>query len=446
MTDATFPLALTLVFILGLFLGWYLGYLKSGSISSLREHNARLNAQLTASEKTQQYLTQQVQALQERSREDADVLQALAPVKVQLATMERSVRAMESQRSEQYGAVSEALKASAQVQENLRTVTQGLSSALRSSSARGVWGETQLRRVVEAAGMTRHVSFQEQVSATITPSHEQERVIRPDMLIHLPGEKIIILDAKTPLNAYLKAQEAGDDENLAQQALAQHVKEVRAHIDTLARKKYWTGFSSSPELVLCFIPLESALSAALQADSSLLDDAYAKNIALVSPVSLLSCLKAISFSWRQETLTDNAKELLSLSQELYERLGTASAHLQGMGRSLNKAVESYNSLVGSLETRVFVTARKIADLDSSSISSSLRNDPLDSFAKPLGAPEFVGHDSSWEASSAEDEDDSPAVMIERPTPRNMTPNASSRVFPQRTNPSDEPFDYDSWNS
>lgn len=388
MGSLTVILALMLALVVGLVAGWFLGRAGQGSSAALHRENAQLRADLSGAQQARQLLSERVADLQEREQRSADVLQVLAPVKEQLTTMEKSVRAMEIQRAEQFGSVSEALKASAQSQEQLRSVTSTLSTALKSSSARGTWGEAQLKRVVEAAGMTNHVVYSEQVSSSSANSADQDRAVRPDMVINLPGRKTIVLDAKAPLNAYLTAQDAEDD--TAQKAeLARHARAVKAHVDTLAKKKYWAGFDASPELVLCFIPVESALSAALDADPTLLDYAASKNVALVSPVSLLSALKAISFSWRQDALTDNARELFVLSKQLYERLGTAGAHLSSMGRMLGRTVDSYNSLVGSLETRVFVTARKIADLDSAQLVDDLSPQPLESAPKPLTSPEFL---------------------------------------------------------
>lgn len=408
MNSLTLVLALALALILGIAVGWFLGRAGAGSSGALQNENSQLRADLAAASQARDLLAERVESLEERSRADADVLQALAPVKLQLATMEKSVRSMETQRAEQFGSVSEALKNSVQTQEQLRDVTSTLSTALRSSSARGTWGEAQLRRVVEAAGMTDHVSFSEQVSATATSGKDKDRVVRPDMVIYLPGNKTIVADSKAPLNSYLRAQDA-DDDQLKKAELLRHSKAVKSHVDALANKKYWAGFEASPELVLCFIPAESALSAALTADPTLLDYAASKNVALVSPVSLLSSLKAISFSWRQDALTDNARELFVLSKQLYDRLGTAGSHLASMGRMLSRTVDSYNGLVGSLETRVFVTARKIAELDSANLVDDLQTEPISSTVKPLTAVEFLDEsetDSAAETTNSDAADDS----------------------------------------
>ncbi|WP_082157131.1 DNA recombination protein RmuC [Kocuria sp. SM24M-10] len=324
-----------------------------------------------------------------RSVQDNNVLRALAPVAHQLRSVEEHVAALERDRAEQYGGITQALAHTREVGDHLRTATTSLSSALRSGSARGTWGEVQLRRVVEAAGMTAHVDFREQVASTGTTADGERSAIRPDMVVHLPGGRDIVLDAKAPMTAYLRAQDAGDDDARRAQ-LSAHAKAVRGHVDALASKKYWEARDASPELVLCFLPAESALSAALDTDPTLLDHAAGRNVALVSPVSLLASLKAVAFTWRQHGLAENAKELFDLSRQLYERLGTVGKHLDDMGRSLQKSVETYNRLAGSVETRVFPTARRINDLDPTlAPDDRLSTRPLVVAPRPLTAPEFT---------------------------------------------------------
>ncbi len=387
MDALTLILAILLALCLGFAAGWFLARSKQTPSQDILQEKSQLQADYAAAHQAKELLTQRVEDLEQRAQYDADILQALAPLRNQLNTMEQSVRSMEQQRSQQYGSVSEALKNSARGQEKLQEITITLTNALRSSSARGTWGEAQLHRVVEAAGMTNHVDYSQQVS-TQSIGSDKNKNIRPDMVIHLPGDKSIVLDAKAPLAAYLQAQESKEP-GQRERELTKHAKAVRSHIGILSGKEYWSGFKAAPELTLCFIPVESALSAALKADPGLLDYAASKNIALVSPVSLLAALKAISFSWRQDALTDNARELFSLSKQLYQRLSTAGSHLQHMGNTLNKTVESYNTLVGSLETRVLVTARKIADLDSAQLQDSLEAKPLEATTRPLTAPEFT---------------------------------------------------------
>ncbi|SQC29637.1 DNA recombination protein rmuC [Rothia kristinae] len=328
------PLTLIVVAMLALLLGIALGYLLAGrsrsSDAGLAEQNSRLRAELAGAASTADQLRERVHALEARSARDQDVLQALAPVRTQLATVEQQVRLMERERADQFGAVREALEGARRGQEELRETTHGLSSALRSTSARGSWGEVQLRRVVEAAGMTSHVDFAEQVHGRGADRDGADRAVRPDMVVALPGGKEIVLDAKAPLSSYLESQEAQEESEKAAWE-AKHAKAVRAHVDALAQKRYWESRQVSPEIVLCFLPVESALSAALRADGTLLDHAAARGIALVSPVSLLAALKAVALSWRQESVSENARELLALSRQLYDRLSTVGGTCRTWG-------------------------------------------------------------------------------------------------------------------
>lgn len=350
---------------------------------------ATLTADLARAQEACHQLEARAASADERNREQLDVLQALAPVQAKLAAVEEHVRVMERQRAEQYGGIHEALTAARTANGELQLATQSLAGALRSTSARGTWGEAQLRRVVEAAGMLAHVDFAEQVHGERVDADGQRIAQRPDMVVTLPGGKELVLDAKAPLSSYLEAQEADNDAEHAAW-LARHAKAVRAHVDALGSKRYWEGRSTSPELVLCFLPAESALAAALSADPGLLDHAAARHVALVAPVSLLAALKAVSFSWRQESLAENARDLFTLSHELYERLGSTGKHLAAMGTSLRRTVESYNAMIGSVENRVFVTARKIADLDPAVVASDhLRPEGLEVTPRALTAVEFV---------------------------------------------------------
>ncbi len=387
------PLTLIVVAVLALLLGIALGYLLAGrsrsSDAGLAEQNSRLRAELAGAASTAEQLRERVDTLEARSARDQDVLQALAPVRTQLATVEQQVRLMERERADQFGAVREALEGARRGQEELRETTHGLSSALRSTSARGSWGEVQLRRVVEAAGMTPHVDFAEQVHGRGADRDGADRAVRPDMVVALPGGREIVLDAKAPLSSYLESQEAQEESEKAAWE-AKHAKAVRAHVDALAQKRYWESRQVSPEIVLCFLPVESALSAALRADAGLLDHAAARGIALVSPVSLLAALKAVALSWRQESVSENARELLDLSRQLYDRLSTVGGHLQDMGRALTRSVESYNKMLGSLESRVLVTARRISDLDPAATADPRLEVPgVQATAKPITAPELL---------------------------------------------------------
>ncbi|WP_049822174.1 DNA recombination protein RmuC [Arthrobacter sp. H41] len=343
-----------------------------------------------------------------RSSEETEVLRALAPVAEKLTQVQRQVGLLERDRVEQYGQLARQLQEAREADARLLTTTHSLAAALRSNSARGQWGEVQLRRVVEAAGMLDRVDFLEQASfptghGGLHAVDGPAALARPDMVVKLPGDKQLVIDAKVPLSAFLRAQELpGGSESPSEASeaserndlLKQHAKALRAHVDALAKKKYWEGTSNSPELVICFIPVESVLSAALRADPELLDYAFSRNVALASPVSLLGILKGAAFSWRQDVLTENARELFDLSRQLYERLGTMGNHVARLGASLKTSVEKYNSFVGTLEARVLPTARRIGAFDAASLASA-QNDGLGGAAvleatpRALSAPELV---------------------------------------------------------
>ena len=381
-----------------LVVGGVLGYLVASrkarvleaELDEAQEQRLAALQEAAADRSAREQLEQRVDSLEARSVQDQNVMRALAPLNDQLSTVGRHVNQLERDRAQQFGAVAQALEAARTTDRQLLQATGSLESSLRSTTARGAWGEMQLRRVVEAAGMTRHVDFAEQ-SVRTTDSGVQ----RPDMVVNLPGAQTVVVDAKAPMNSYLDAQAvpsdgAAESEQRRAQLLMAHAKALRSHVNTLGTKRYWSAEENSPELVMCFVPIESALAAALDADASLLEYAARNNVALVSPVSLLAALKAVAFSWRQATLTDNARELYRLSRELYDRMGAVGKHLADMGGSLRRSVDGYNKLVGSLESRVLPSARKIAELDPTSTGTdALDTKPVDSVPRPLTATEFV---------------------------------------------------------
>ncbi len=381
-----------------LVVGGVLGYLVASrkarvletELDEAQEQRLAALQEAAADRSAREQLEQRVDSLEARSVQDQNVMRALAPLNDQLSTVGRHVNQLERDRAQQFGAVAQALEAARTTDQQLLQATGSLESSLRSTTARGAWGEMQLRRVVEAAGMTRHVDFAEQ-SVRTTDSGVQ----RPDMVVNLPGAQTVVVDAKAPMNSYLDAQAvpsdgAAESEQRRAQLLVAHAKALRSHVNTLGTKRYWSAEENSPELVMCFVPIESALAAALDADASLLEYAARNNVALVSPVSLLAALKAVAFNWRQATLTDNARELYRLSRELYDRMGAVGKHLADMGGSLRRSVDGYNKLVGSLESRVLPSARKIAELDPTSTGTdALDTKPVDSVPRPVTATEFV---------------------------------------------------------
>ncbi|WP_260850694.1 DNA recombination protein RmuC [Kocuria marina] len=381
-----------------LVVGGVLGYLVASrkarvletELDEAQEQRLAALQEAAADRSAREQLEQRVASLEARAVQDQDVMRALAPLNEQLSSVGRHVNQLERDRAAQFGAVAQALEAARTTDQQLLQATGSLESSLRSTTARGAWGEMQLRRVVETAGMTRHVDFTEQtVRAT------DSGIQRPDMVVNLPGAQSVVVDAKAPMNSYLDAQAVpadGSPENEQRRAqlLAAHAKALRSHVNTLGTKRYWSAEENSPELVMCFLPVESALAAALDADASLLEHAARANVALVSPVSLLASLKAVAFSWRQATLTDNARELYQLSRELYDRMGSVGKHLSDMGGSLRRSVDGYNKLVGSLESRVLPSARKIAELDPTSTGAdALDTKPVDSVPRPVTATEFM---------------------------------------------------------
>ena len=340
---------------------------------------SEVSAQFAAADAERRLLAAQNRELGESRNQDGSVLRALAPVAEKLTAVQHQVSLLERDRLEQYGQLAQQLQEARLSDEQLLRSTHALESALRSNSARGQWGEVQLRRVVEAAGMLRHVDFHEQVHSGQQTGSSSEAGIRPDLVVQLPGQKQLVVDAKVPLAAYLAAQDLGPAgtglqpaQSLAgghQAHLLAHAKALKAHVDALSNKKYWDIPGNSPELVVCFLPAESILAAALSADPALLDYALSRNVVLASPSTLLAVLKSVAFTWRQDVLTDSARELFELAHQLYERMGTLGENVTKLGASLKTSVDRYNSLVGTLEARVLPTARKLNALDATGLAT-----------------------------------------------------------------------------
>jgi DNA recombination protein RmuC len=303
------------------------------------------------------------------------VLVQLGPVKQQLQQMQDVVQRLERERTEQFSSISEQLRTAVETDENLRKQTQQLSQALSSNSLRGVWGETQLRKLVELAGLIKHADFSEQ--ATITTDTGMGRA---DMVINLPGGKSLAIDSKVPFSAYQEASAiselaTGEEASRRDRLIKDHVAAVRKHIDDLGSKAYWTGLNSSPDFVICFLPSESLLSAALDSDPALMEYAFKKNVALSSPVSLFSVLKTINYIWRQNADESQVRSMIKLGRELYERVGKLATLTSDLGNKLTSTVKSYNAFVSSLESRMLVTARKLNDLDENELG-------IDSITEP----------------------------------------------------------------
>jgi len=299
---------------------------------------------------------QQEKAKRELSEREKAVEALVKPITDALKSSQEQIAALEKSRSEAYGGIKNQLEAMQLSQKSLTQETQNLVKALRRPEVRGRWGEMTLRRLVELAGMVEHCDFVEQVH---TESNGQS--IRPDMVVRMPDKRELVVDVKTPLDAYLSAVEAQDDKE-RQLALKRHAKNVRAHIRTLSSKAYWNQFEDSPEFVILFIPGDQFLSAALNEEPDLIEYALSKQIILATPTSFVALLKAVAYGWRQLALADNAQEIRVLAEELYGRLATFVSHMNKVGRQLASSVDHYNKAVGSLERSVLPGARKFVEL------------------------------------------------------------------------------------
>jgi DNA recombination protein RmuC len=300
--------------------------------------------------------TQQERAKRELSEREKAVEALVKPIRDALEASQKQIAELEKARSEAYGGIKNQLEAMQINQQSLTKETQNLVKALRRPEVRGRWGEITLRRLIELAGMVEHCDFVEQVHVA-----GESQIIRPDMIVRMPDNRELVVDVKTPLDAYLQAVEATDDAQ-RKLGLERHAKNVRTHIRTLASKAYWEQFDASPEFVILFIPGDQFLSAALNEEPDLIEYALSKQIILVTPTSFVALLKAVAYGWRQLALADNAKEIRILAEDLYGRLATFVSHMNRVGRQLASSVENYNRAVGSLERSVLPGARKFVEL------------------------------------------------------------------------------------
>jgi DNA recombination protein RmuC len=306
------------------------------------------------------------------------------PLRESLTRVDTKLNDVERGRASSQAQLSEQLRSLTQAQQVLHAETSKLARALRSPNARGQWGEIQLRRVLESAGLVEGTHFDMKESA-----QTENGRLTPDVIVKLPGGKNVVVDAKVALSAYLDAMDCEEDGE-RQAKLKDHARQVKDHVNRLGNKSYWAHFQPAPDIVVMFVPGESLLSSAMQHDTALLEYSMNRGVMLASPLSLIALLRAVSYGWQQETVARNAQEISELGRNLYDRIAKLAEHFENVGRSLAKAVQAYNGAVGTLETRVLVTARRLKDKGVTASEEFREIETIDQTPRLLGAPELVG--------------------------------------------------------
>ena len=396
----------------GVVIGFLIGGRKKSAVADNSEMASQLNqaqvelagakATVTAYASQINQLQAQIKENQDKQQQENKLVTELAPVKENLRQMQEAVGKMQQERTEQVTQLNEAIRQSLESDQQLRKQTESLANALSSNQVRGVWGEAQLRKLVELAGLLKHADFDEQ--ATITTG-------RADMIINLPGGKTLAIDSKVPFNAYQEASKIseladGPEKARRDQLIKEHVKAVRGHIDELAKRSYWTSLNASPDFVIAFIPSEGLLSAALDSDPTILEYAFGKNVALASPVSLFSVLKTINFIWRQNVDENQVRTMIKLGHELYERVNVVAGLADELGSAIKSTVTKYNKFVGSFESRMLVSARKLNDLDDNQLGTNEIDTPklIEESPRQITASELPQLETSTDATRPGDED------------------------------------------
>lgn len=363
--DAPTIVITLLVLLIGAAAGFFIGMAVARS---------RTAADLAQAQTAERLHAERLQALEADAGMTHELAALMGPLAAQVNRLHADVTGFERERADQFARLDARLGHMSRVDAQLQASTSNLVAALNASGTRGSWGELQLKRVVEAAGMLDHVDFDVQVTVQ---GRSGER-LRPDMVVHLPGDRQIVVDAKAPLDL---GQDTGSGSGSGPAG------RLRSHIRTLASKAYWNAFGQTPDFVVCFVPNEGALSAALQEDPRLFEEAFAVNVIPASPATLVALLRTVALGWRQYELARSARELLATAQELHGRIGTMAGHLVQLGKSMNRSVEDYNRFVGSVESRLLVTARRLTDMGAGSTEIPIA-EPLDAHARSLTAPEF----------------------------------------------------------
>ena len=386
MADA---LVIVLALVAGLAIGAWLGYLLAkreeakakdqlaDTFKALATDALRGNSETFIGQATQAFKTVKTEAEGDLAQRQQAIEGLIKPLNEALQRYETQIASMERARQSAYGGLDQHLKTLAQAHERLQQETGNLVKALRSPQVRGQWGEITLKRVAELAGMVEHCDFREQE----TVQGETGR-LRPDMIIQLPAGRQIVVDAKTVLAAYLEAVEAQDDE-VRRERLRQHATQVRARMDQLSAKAYWSQFAQAPEFVVLFLPGEQFLGAALEYDRTLIEEGFAKKVVIATPTTLIALLRAVAYGWRQEQLAENAQAISALGKDLFERMAVLAEYLSDVGASLNKSVTAYNKAVGSLEARVLPSARRFKDLGIGSEKDIPKLESLEQAPRPV---------------------------------------------------------------